>query len=240
MFRGNQGSFGGAIDMTSSAPLVQDCLFVGNHTNATGGSVACRVNDDAVFRDCVFLSSTSPAAAAASAFSSRPTFEGCVFAGCVGAAVMRIRKDADVTITGCTFVANSGRDGTIVPRFETGHSPIVRLDHTIIAFNLIGPAIDLLGDGSTALLACCDLFGNAGGDWVARIAWQANTKGNFSADPLFCDPEAGDFTLQSDSPCGPPGVTGCGLVGALGVGCGPVSVMEESWARVKSRYLGDR
>ena len=59
---------------------------------------------------------------------------------------------------------------------------------------------------------------------------------NFSADPLFCDPDNGDFTIRSNSPCAPPGVTGCGLIGALGVGCGPVSVEPLSWGGIKGKY----
>ena len=46
----------------------------------------------------------------------------------------------------------------------------------------------------------------------------------------------GDFTVQKYSPCAPPGVTDCGLVGALGVGCGPVAVEALSWAKIKEQY----
>jgi len=42
---------------------------------------------------------------------------------------------------------------------------------------------------------------------------------DFSADPQFCDPQAGDFHLQADSPLVDRAV--CGQVGALGIGCGP-------------------
>ena len=90
------------------------------------------------------------------------------------------------------------------------------------------------------MVSCTDLFGNAAGDWVGPLAGLEDVNGNFSADPLFCDPDNGDFTIQSDSPCAPPGATNCGLVGALPVGCGPVSVVEESWARIKARYWDGR
>ena len=53
---------------------------------------------------------------------------------------------------------------------------------------------------------------------------------------VICDPDAGDFTIRSNSPCAPPGLTGCGLVGALDVGCGPVSVDEASWGKIKAAY----
>ena len=87
------------------------------------------------------------------------------------------------------------------------------------------------------------LHGNAGGDWIGGIAGQLGVSGNFSADPLFCDPDNGDFTLSSQSPCLPgnhPDGADCGLIGALGQGCDPVSVEPETWAGIKSRYRGGR
>ena len=64
-------------------------------------------------------------------------------------------------------------------------------------------------------------------------------RGNFSADPLFCDAAAGDFTLSSQSPCLPgnhPDGADCGLIGAFGQGCGTVSVQPSSWGAIKEMY----
>jgi hypothetical protein len=61
---------------------------------------------------------------------------------------------------------------------------------------------------------------------------------SFVLDPLFCDAASGDYTIQSDSPCAPPGVTGCGLVGAFPVGCGPIATEPRSWGRIKSMFRG--
>ena len=55
-------------------------------------------------------------------------------------------------------------------------------------------------------------------------------------DPLFCDPESGDLYLMENSPCLPLFSKGCGLIGALGQGCGTVSVVPETWAEIKARY----
>jgi hypothetical protein len=69
--------------------------------------------------------------------------------------------------------------------------------------------------GGSAVLSCCDLFGNAGGDWTGCSATQVGINGNFSADPMFCGAQDEDFSLQSGSPC--LDVGGCGLiVGAFG------------------------
>ena len=43
-------------------------------------------------------------------------------------------------------------------------------------------------------------------------------EGNIDADPLFCDPDSGDYTLAENSPCIGTGENGANM-GALGVGC---------------------
>ena len=48
--------------------------------------------------------------------------------------------------------------------------------------------------------------------------------------------QAGKAGIQSDSPCAPANSTGCGLVGALPVGCGPVALDPVSWGRIKGQY----
>jgi hypothetical protein len=57
--------------------------------------------------------------------------------------------------------------------------------------------------------------GNWGINWGGS-AGQYGINGNISEDPLFCDPEAGDFTLHGDSPCAPYSAPNpeCGLIGA--------------------------
>jgi hypothetical protein len=55
-------------------------------------------------------------------------------------------------------------------------------------------------------------------------------------DPLFCGSENGELTLDAFSPCLPANSLGCGLIGALGQGCGTVSVEVMSWGRIKGAY----
>ena len=57
-------------------------------------------------------------------------------------------------------------------------------------------------------------------------------------DPLYCDPEHDDLTVSVLSPCLPPNSLGCGLIGALGEGCGAISIEPTSWGRIKARFRG--
>jgi len=61
---------------------------------------------------------------------------------------------------------------------------------------------------------------------------------NISQEPQFCgvDPVGSmNFYIQSDSPCAP-AQSSCGLIGALPVGCGTVSVQTRTWSFVKDLY----
>ena len=82
---------------------------------------------------------------------------------------------------------------------------------------------------------CSNVYGNTDGDDLCG----ADLGGNFSEDPLFCDAEEGDYTLDGCSPCLPgnhPHGVDCGLIGALGQGCGATVVEATSWGRIKSLY----
>jgi hypothetical protein len=100
------------------------------------------------------------------------------------------------------------------------------------AFSTAGEAINT--NPGLAVLTCCDLYGNPGGDWVGGVADQYGVRGNISADPLFCDPGGDDFRLQEGSPCAPG--EECGLMGAWPVGCGGTPVEETSWGAVKALF----
>ncbi len=132
------------------------------------------------------------------------------------------------TIVNCVFAANvaSRRGGGIF--CEEQSEPTIKdcrfLNNTCLpSFGLGGAAVDTDG-GYVPVLACCDVFGNEGGDWVGCIADQNGLNGNFSLDPFFCDADNGDFHLWNYSPCNQ---EGCGLIGAWPVGCeDPAGIKE--------------
>ncbi len=60
---------------------------------------------------------------------------------------------------------------------------------------------------------------------------------NFSLDPEFCGAAAGNFYLQSDSPCASENPPFQGfLIGALPVNCSTTSVENKTWGAVKAIY----
>jgi hypothetical protein len=112
-----------------------------------------------------------------------------------------------VTDSGVLHIGNPGYQVTAI------------LDRVIISGSVLGRAIHIHGE-SDATLTCCDLHGNEGGDWVGAVFDQYGIAGNISEDPLFCNPEEGDVSLHSDSPCAWSNNPECGYIGARPVGCG--------------------
>jgi hypothetical protein len=148
------------------------------------------------------------------------TAVGCTFAGNYsegpGAAIYL--SNAELSITGCTFVDNwcyEDQIGSVIGTLS-GYDGVI--ENSILAFNA-GQAIDCSAVGDISLI-CCDLYGN-GADWIDCIADQAGTNANFSADPRFCDYDNGNYEIDTYSPCAPsPGCSPCGqIVGAHYIGC---------------------
>jgi hypothetical protein len=91
-------------------------------------------------------------------------------------------------------------------------------------------------------MSCCDVFGNAGGDWVDCIADQLDEEDNFSADPEFCSTAPDTdiwWALQSDSPCiagNHPAGADCGTLGAPVTACGTTAIETTTWGTIKASF----
>jgi predicted outer membrane repeat protein len=211
VFVGNSGEWGGAIYANGFTEKVMlDVLFESNRAEQ-GGGIQCDGRDLTLARG-TFLS------------NSAEHFGGAVSVG-----------GRNVRLTNVSMVGNEAPSGASVGLGPNGQ---VYLSHTIVAFSGVGGAISC-GSGGDAVLDCCDLFGNAGGDWVAWcIADQANSNGNMSADPLFCGDElpSDPTALHPESPCAPQAGNECNLIGSRGVGCGPTAVRRVTWGQIKRTF----
>ena len=210
-----------------------DCAFTENFAGSGGGVL---VRDGQVtLNDCILANNTATSSGGGLIASNEAavTMNRCLFQGnSVGALILRasVGHTATLALTGCTIAANPSTgliaDGTVT----------VTVDNTIIAFNE-GPAVECADVNATVTIGCSDLFGNAGGDWTGCIADQAATRGNLSADPLFCSRPANDYHLYADSPCAPAQSGACGLIGALPTSGCPQAVAPATWGGIKARGL---
>jgi len=271
--RGGFHTIGGAVRIQSAAPHLVGCTFVANATyevnDYQGGAVSVDWSSAPTFTGCTFRDNVSyyGGAIAVNHFSTA-AIEDCWFEGNVAAVGGAVWGNG-TTKVGCVFLRNEATSGGAVWQngWNTDHADrctfafnsapqgsayhlsgayAVTLERCLIVGGAGSTGIQAIGAEGQIALTCCDLFGNAGGDWVAPFAAQIDLAGNFSAPPCFCDPDLGDLHLCADSWCLPGHHPwGCSEpVGALGEGCGgcdcpaqgPVATEPVTWSDVKARY----
>jgi len=183
-------SRGAGVYCVGSAPTLNNVLFVDNQVAGAGLGAGIAAVD-----------------------GSAPELHYCIFSGNESdhhAADVHL-FDSTVLLDHCTLYGGSALDGGVIFVDDGG---VAALRNTIVAFSQAGQAVECNGSGE-AVLDCCDVYGNAGGDWVGCIEGQYGLT-NTSLDPQFCDAAGGDFRLWNYTPC----VSEmCGQVGALGIGC---------------------
>ncbi len=146
---------------------------------------------------------------------------------------------------GCDFsrfgqiVANTIVDNQWTGIYVRQMSDDISVRNNICVGNSDGISV---GESPNVDVECNDSWGNTYSDFYPQDPWDPPWPwgSNISEDPLFCDREAGDFTLNSCSPCLPgnhPGGFDCGLIGALGQGCySPSAVQQDTWSTIKSLF----
>lgn len=215
---------GGAVSITGYAyPSFVQCEFTGNHAAGSlgsgGGALECGYSSRPRIDDCTFTNNSSG------------QYGGAIL--CYSAAVPALAR--------CTLYGNSAPLGSAI---HSQRCSTPELRNCIVAFGGGGEPLTA-EDDCLPLLRCCDVYGNAGGDWVGVIADQYGIAGNISEDPHFCDELLRDFRLHAGSPCLPGANPACGLIGAWPIGCPSTDVAADSRAcaahlRVRPSPFADR
>jgi len=240
------GETGAVLAASSSAAVVMDSCTICQNAG-TGVSIsnnmavdiyrsAFELNGDHAIRagntlrfikNCRFVANTtsSPHGGAISI----PVFskiDSCLFAfnSADDGGAIRVHSDKQLdlrqpfrTISNCTFFGNESSTGTI----SLGAWANTAITNCIFSGGIGSQAIYIDGGSGIGLglIACTNIFGNEGGDWVGPIADQLDSNGNMSADPWFCDTTSSECTLMDISPCAPAN-NDCGvLIGAMPVAC---------------------
>lgn len=234
---------GGAVKLLGGNPpgssaLVEDCVFLENEAISSSGALGIQGSNLGItVRGCWFegnIAVTDAGALDIGEFATK-LIENCVFInnGVTGPlaeggaiSVLGTNTTSDV-VRHCTFYGNYNNgspSGGATAEFRSQ----VRFENNIVAGSRGGTAITavpMLGQDG------CNIY------WDNEFGPGVDLKPmDRIVDPLFCDPTSGDFTVTENSPCVEPGALSCGQIGALGVGCGVVSIKPETWARVKAFY----
>jgi predicted outer membrane repeat protein len=190
---GTRAAGGGGIRVGGgSSPVFENLILAGNAASSGGGGLHVGIYSSAFVTGCTFVANSSSS----------------------GGGGLHCEPASNVELSRCTFAYNSSPDACIY----IDDSASFVAGNTIVSFTTGGGAgVECVG-AAVAILSCCDVYGNDGGDWVGCIAAQYGVDGNIAGDPLFCDPLDYNYLLNSDSPCSPY-VSSCGRIGAWDIGC---------------------
>jgi hypothetical protein len=214
---GFEGGFGGALEVGQSATaIIEDCFFQGN--GGYGGGVGSNDGNVTIER-CVFTEHVGYSGAAVGAGGGRTIIRSSLFFDNLnwgdGGVVVVNNPDAPGEFSNNTVAFNDGRGGVSIDSDLVRNNIIANNEGSGVYCDVEPPGVFTCNDvwGNTVNYGCTDLTG---------------IDGNISLNPLFCNVLGRDLHIDEDSPCAP-GAGPCGLMGALGVGCG-VSAVEEPGA----------
>ncbi len=214
---------GGSIDLRNST-LQNNVITAGNFTSGGGlfttGAAATLVNND-FLSNSVGFNGGGFSLNAAGLVTVSGNLVAKNTAGIFAAGVY-----LDGLTAGSVFSSNTVTENTGASSGGNGVyliSGTLAVDHNIIAFN--GTGAGTLADGfnnasGTVTFDCNDVYGNATGDY-SGVTDPTGTNGNISADPAFCDPVTGDYTLPTSSPAAN---ASCGLMGSEAASCAATDV----------------
>lgn len=229
------GGVGGGMSCgEGTSPMLHDCVFIGNQAYR-GAALVCAVSSYVSLVGCQFLENEAALGGGVCSLWGDLTLDGCTFSGnqtVYNGAAVHV-SGGSLAMADCTLSANAGWFGASLSLWDV---PSATIENTLIVLDTQGAALHC--DGSPPLLSCCDLYGNAGGDWVDPIADQLGIRGNICEDARFCSAaphDDRDWSIHRDSPCAPD-QSGCGLIGAWGVGCGGTPVRLRSWGGIKASF----
>ncbi len=214
------------------SPSIRGCIFRDNDASQLGGGLyADQTSHWALLRECRFSSNTAVHGGGVYAVGNGPigmtrcVFDGNSVTGYGGGLYVKFPElDRDPSriygLSKLTFAANSAAlGGSALYTDPTLHY----LSNSIIAFNTSHNDPIMCSEYANVQLGCCDVFGNAGGDYVGCIAGELGTDGNIWNNPEFCGVEYepdDPYTINVNSPCADENNGECSNMGARLVGCG--------------------
>jgi predicted outer membrane repeat protein len=228
------GDNGGAILGFYDTISLFEVVATGNDAGGGGGAFFLEdVYSESEVHGCIVVGNSAQAGAGVY-IAAHMTVTECLlwdnFAAMYGGGLLLTGNNH---VSGCTLVRNGAADfgGSLL---QIGEGTLL-LEKTIVVFGTASGGVFCTSSASISA-SCCDVYGNAGGDWVGSMGNQTGINGNISVDPMFCDAVSADFRLQRGSPCLPAYSGGCGQIGALGAGDCGTALISSSWGAVKARY----
>jgi len=226
--RADNGGGGGVSAIYGSSPILTNCIFTENSATLAGGGVLCYINSSMTMTDCIvsgnsslslgggvyvgsnssmtmtnctILSNTAQdAGAGIGCSSSSATLTHCVIAQNTGAkwgGGLGIEHEVPTTINNCTIWGNSAGEGGGIGCLNGASATVT---NSVFWANTAhrGSEIFLEESPTRFSMAYSNVASGQAGVCVqgaSTLDWGA---GNIDTDPLFADPNNGDFHLKSE------------------------------------------
>lgn len=213
-FTENKGQRGGGMYNETNDPVITDCVFIANNASRYGGGVCNRIGSEPILINCTFEQNTAfEYGGGLGAYQSvHTTMINCVFSenfsdlrgGGIGNSGSEVKMincivhhntagyrggglmvyGIEDVIINCTFYGNiAGEEGGGIGWYPD-HNYLPSLTNCILRENTPDEILNGAPDVS---------FSNVKGGYPGQ--------GNMESDPMFVDPENGDFHLCFNSPC---------------------------------------
>jgi hypothetical protein len=204
---GLDGKGGGILIVNDSSGKIIGCTLTDNRAMDDGGAIEKNGGGTIKIDRCVFNGNSAHDDAGAIRIqgnSSKTTIRNCVFANNSGLEKYVVQAKGATQIVNCTFVGNlSESRGIIASRSKAASTDsVVTVANCIFADNkaMDGDALLFADEESAPIEAKNCLFFNNDATGGLGDGVQIRQDGHREGDPLFVDPDNGDFRLAVGSP----------------------------------------
>jgi len=187
------GSGGGMCNLVNSHPILTNCTFSGNFANHSGAGIYNSEDSNPVLTKCTFTANTARHGGGMyNCYDSKPSLTNCTFRENMAEYGGAVKNSESIpTLINCTLHGNSAEMGGGI---WNGWGGSAELADSILWGNSDSGGMgesaqinDARGSRISVINYCC-IQG-----WTGTLGGI----GNIGADPLFADPEAGDYHLKS-------------------------------------------
>ena len=180
----SNGNGGGVLCISQSSPAFLDCTIEDNTADYQGGGLYCSSGSIALTNCLIRANMANERGGGISYTSSAPsTLTNCIIAENTANEAGGAYSTSPLSLMNCTLTENEADQcGGLV----FGRRPIALINS--IFWNNSPPELASIDEGVPNVQYC-----------LVENGWLG--EGNIDDDPLFLDPENGDFRLQQSSPC---------------------------------------
>ena len=216
----NSCPYGAGIDCDNySSPIIANNVIEQNPAMSSGGGIRCNNHSSPVIRENLIIGNSAVESGAGIWCEDNcwPTIVGNLIAhntaetGYGGGIGLLNSSVADIINN--TIDANSASTGGGI---YIGATSSATIQNTIVTNTTSGKGVRYDG-ASPIFLYYCDVWSNLDQDYYGCLPGD----GCISADPVYCDPNNGAYSLWARSPCLGTGLEGADI-GAFGEGCSGV------------------